>query len=84
MKVLFHENAWEDYNYFLVHDKKVIDKINKLIKDISRSPYEGIGKPEALKHSLSGLWSRRISQEHRLVYTVQDSTIYILQCRYHY
>lgn len=84
MDILFHKDAWEDYVYFLEHDKKIIAKINKIIKDITRNPFHGIGKPEALKHTLSGLWSRRINHEHRLVYTVKDSTIYILQCRYHY
>lgn len=61
MKILFHESAWEDYVYFQARDKKITDKINKLTKDISRCPHEGIGKPEALKHSLTGLWSRRIN-----------------------
>ena len=84
MDILFHTDAWDDYQYFQENDIKTLEKINKLIKDISRSPFLGIGKPEALKHSLSGFWSRRINQEHRLIYTIKDNTIYILQCRYHY
>lgn len=84
MKVLFHNDAWEDYLYFQKNDIKILEKINQLIKDISRSPFSGIGKPEPLKFSLSGYWSRRINQEHRLVYATKDNTIYILQCKYHY
>ncbi|WP_417905372.1 Txe/YoeB family addiction module toxin [Candidatus Tisiphia endosymbiont of Micropterix aruncella] len=84
MKVLFHNDAWEDYLYFQKNDIKILEKINQLIKDISRSPFSGIGKPEPLKFSLSGYWSRRINQEHRLVYTTKDNTIYIVQCKYHY
>ena len=84
MDILFHTNAWEDYQYFQENDIKVLKKINMIIKDISRSPFSGIGKPEPLKHSLSGFWSRRINQEHRLIYTIKDNNIYILQCRYHY
>jgi toxin YoeB len=84
MDVLFHQNAWEDYRYFQKHDQKILDKINKLIKDIEKKPFTGIGKPEALKYSLSGFWSRRINQEHRLVYSLKDGTIFVLQCRYHY
>jgi toxin YoeB len=81
---MFHKNAWEDYQYFQEHDQKILEKINRLIKDIIRTPFDGIGKPESLKHTLSGFWSRRINQEHRLVYTVKNNDIYILQCRYHY
>ena len=84
MEVLFQREAWEDYQYFQKNDPDALNKINKLIKDISRSAFSGIGKPEPLRHSLSGFWSRRISQEHRLVYTVKGSTIHIMQCRYHY
>jgi len=84
MKILFTEYAWEDYLYWQSYDKKMIKKINKLIKDISRTPFEGIGKPEALKFDLAGFWSRRIDQEHRLVYKIDDKTIYIVACRYHY
>lgn len=84
MDICFHKNAFEDYIFFQKNDKKTIERINKLLKDIARSPFAGIGKPESLKHNLSGLWSRRISNEHRLVYTVKDNSIYVLQCRYHY
>lgn len=84
MNVFFYSDAWEDYQYFQETDVITLRKINKLIKDISRSPFAGIGKPEALKHDLSGFWSRRINQEHRLVYEIKNTTIYILQCRYHY
>ena len=84
MEVLFTENAWEDYLYWLPNDKKKIKKINELIKDISRHPSIGIGKPEPLRENLSGLWSRRISNEHRFVYSFTEKTIYIIQLRYHY
>ncbi len=84
MKINFHENAWSDYLYWQQNDKKVLKRINKLIKEISRTPFEGIGKPEPLKHSLSGYWSRRINDEHRIVYAVESKTIIVIQCRYHY
>jgi toxin YoeB len=84
MEILFHKNAWEDYQYFQVNDIKVLKKINVLIKDIVREPFSGLGKPEPLKHTFTGFWSRRINQEHRLIYTIKDNTVYILQCRYHY
>jgi len=83
-KLTFHENAWEDYLYWQGTDKTMVKRINELIKDIRRNPFEGIGKPEPLKHQLAGFWSRRINQEHRLVYTVIDDSIVIAQCRYHY
>ena len=84
MDIIFHDDALEDYQYFQQKNIKIFQKINKLIKDIDRTQFSGIGKPEALKYSLSGFWSRRISQEHRLVYTIKDNNIYILQYRYHY
>ena len=84
MKKVFHQNAWEDYLYWLQQDKKTIKRINLLIKDIERTPFEGIGKPEALKHNLSGWWSRRITDEHRIVYRVQEDEIHIAALRYHY
>ena len=84
MKFLFSPDAWDDYLYWLETDKKTVRKINALIKDISRSPYEGIGKPEPLRHALAGYWSRRIDEEHRLVYRVEDDTLKILQARHHY
>lgn len=84
MNIQFSSRAWEDYVYWQQWDKKVLKKINELLKDISRSPYEGIGKPEPLKHALSGFWSRRITDEHRLVYRVEGKTIQVAQARYHY
>lgn len=84
MKFVFSENAWEDYLYWQKSDKKLLRRINNLIKEIQRSPFEGIGKPEPLKHALSGYWSRRINDEHRIVYKATDEAIYIAQLRYHY
>ena len=84
MKITFSKNAWEDYVYWQSEDKKTLKKINALIKDIQRTPYEGIGKPEPLKFDLAGYWSRRIDLEHRLVYQVEDSDILIYSCRFHY
>ena len=84
MNLIFSESAWEDYLYWQKNDKKLSKRINELIKDIKRSPFDGIGKPEPLKHSLSGYWSRRINDEHRLVYKQMDKSILIAQCRYHY
>jgi len=81
---VFHQTAWEDYLYWLEQDKKTLKRINLLIKDIERSPYEGIGKPEALKHNLSGWWSRRITDEHRIVYRVKDDALHLASLRYHY
>ena len=78
--VAFYKSAYEDYNHWEETDKKVFRRI----KDISRNPFEGIGKPEPLKHELSGYWSRRITDEHRLVYKVADNAVYILACRKHY
>ncbi len=76
--------AWDDYLYWQGHDKKTLKRINALIKDIGRNQFEGIGAPEPLKHNWSGYWSRRIDKEHRIVYKVTESTIFIAQCRYHY
>ncbi len=84
MKLLFSENAWEDYLFWQKTDKKTLKRINKLIKDILRNKYEGIGKPEALKHNLSGFWSRRITNEHRIVYKIENNSVLIAQLRYHY
>jgi toxin YoeB len=84
MKIIFHKNGWEDYLYWQKNDKKVLNRINLLIKDIKRNGNEGIGKPEALKFDFQGFWSRRINHEHRLVYTISDNEIHILNCRYHY
>ena len=77
-------DAWDDYIYWQSIDKKIVKKINQLIKDIVRYPYTGIGKPEPLKENLSGMWSRRITDEHRIVYVVEDERIIIFECRLHY
>ena len=84
MKLTFSSQAWDDYLYWQKTDKKVLKRINLIIKDIVRSPHDGIGKPEPLKHALSGYWSRRISDEHRIVYKVMDDHILIAQLKYHY
>jgi toxin YoeB len=84
MKISFQDDGWEDYLYWQQQDKKILKRINTLLKDISRQPFEGIGKPEPLKYTLSGYWSRRINDEHRLVYTVKNKQIIVIQCRYHY
>ncbi|HEX2605732.1 MAG TPA: Txe/YoeB family addiction module toxin [Flavisolibacter sp.] len=84
MDLVFQSRAWEDYLYWQQQDKKILIRINDLIKDCCRSPFQGIGKPEPLKGNYSGCWSRRITDEHRLVYTVKDNKIHILQCRFHY
>ncbi|WP_221801644.1 Txe/YoeB family addiction module toxin [Oceanobacter mangrovi] len=78
------KDAWEDYLYWQQTDKKTLKRINTLIKDIQRHPFEGLGDPEPLKHNWSGYWSRRIDREHRLVYKVTDTALLIAQCRYHY
>jgi toxin YoeB len=84
MNLQFSEHAWEDYLYWQETDKSVLKRINLLIKDIRRSPFDGIGKPEPLKHALSGFWSRRINDEHRIVYRAEGKTLFIAQLRYHY
>ncbi|ANV85172.1 toxin YoeB [Picosynechococcus sp. PCC 7003] len=84
MKLVFAKNAWDDYLYWQKTDKKILRRINGLIKEILRTPYEGTGKPEPLKHALSGYWSRRITAEHRLAYRVTEAAVEIAQCRYHY
>lgn len=84
MKIVFSKNAWEDYNSWLSDNKKMLSKINLLIKDIQINAYSGKGKLEPLKYDLQGLWSRRIDKEHRLVYQVVDDSILIYACRYHY
>jgi len=78
------DEAWEDYLYWQTQDKKTLKRINKLINDVKRSPFEGIGKPEPLKENLSGFWSRRIDDTNRLVYAVDEPAITIISCRYHY
>ncbi len=84
MQIVFLTHAWEDYLYWQKYDKKMLGKVNELIRQCQRTPFEGIGKPEALKNDLSGWWSRRITQEHRLVYRVENDLLYIAQCRKHY
>ena len=84
MKIVFSINSWEDYISWQKEDRKILKKINELIKDIQRTPYQGIGKPEPLKYDLTGLWSRRIDREHRLVYRIRDEELLIYSCRFHY
>ena len=84
MELAWQTNAWEDYLYWQKTDSKILLRINELIKDCLRSPFKGIGKPEPLKGNYSGYWSRRINDEHRLVYKVSQERLHILQCRFHY
>jgi len=84
MKLVFAEQAWDDYLYWQKTDKTILKRINTLIKDVTRDPFEGIGKPEPLKHALAGYWSRRINDEHRFVYKIQGDSLLIAQLRYHY
>ncbi len=84
MDVIFLPNGWQDYQYWIDVDIKFFRKINKLIKECQRTPFQGTGKPEPLKNELSGWWSRRIDREHRLVYRVKDGASEIAQCRHHY
>ncbi|AKK02499.1 Txe/YoeB family addiction module toxin [Corynebacterium epidermidicanis] len=84
MLLTWDENVWEDYLWWQAHDRKVLKRINTLIKDIARNGNEGIGKPEPLKHEFAGFWSRRITEEHRLVYRASENEITVLACRYHY
>ncbi|MFO7827865.1 MAG: Txe/YoeB family addiction module toxin [Bacteroidales bacterium] len=84
MRITFTKNSWEDYTSWLKEDKKMLKKINDLIKGIQNNPFEGKGKPEPLKYDLAGYWSRRIDREHRLVYQTDEHEIRIYACRYHY
>lgn len=84
MKLVWTSSAWDDYLWWQEHDRKTLKRVNLLIKDVMRSPFEGIGKPEPLKANLSGYWSRRITDEHRLVYSATEQQIVIIACRYHY
>ena len=84
MNISWTDKSWEEYLNWQIQDKKVLKKINSLIKDIKRDPYDGIGKPEQLKHELSGCWSRKITDEHRLIYEVYEFYVIIISCRYHY
>ena len=84
MRLVLSEHAWDDYIFWQKTDRKMVARINKLIREIERTPFEGTGKPEPLKHALSGYWSRRIDDEHRLVYKVEGDSILIAQARFHY
>lgn len=84
MKYVFTELSWEDYLFWQKNDKQKVRRINELLKDISRHPYEGIGKPEALRFNYAGFWSRRIDEEHPLIYKIEHDEIQIFKCRFHY
>ncbi|NOR34993.1 MAG: Txe/YoeB family addiction module toxin [Bacteroidales bacterium] len=84
MKYIFVDDSWEDYLYWQKNDKKILKRINELLKDISRTLFSGIGKPEPLKYKYKGFWSRRIDREHRLIHQVKDDEIRIAKCRHHY
>ena len=84
MKIIFSSQAWDDYLHWQQTDRKVLKRINDLIKEITRTPFEGTGKPEPLRHTLAGYWSRRIDDEHRLVYKIEGEAVLIAQARYHY
>ena len=84
MKLIFADEAWEDYLYWQKPDKRLVERIHKLIRETQREPFAGLGKPEPLKHALSGYWSRRINDEHRMVYRVEDDALLLAQLRYHY
>jgi toxin YoeB len=84
MRLIVAEQAWEDYQYWLQTDRKITRRVHELIKDTMRSPFAGIGKPEPLRHALAGYWSRRITDEHRLVYKVEGNSLLLAQLRYHY
>lgn len=84
MRLVFSEHAWEDYLHWQATDRRTLQRINTLIREIQRTPFEGIGNPEPLRHALAGYWSRRISSEHRIVYQVEEDALLIMQLRYHY
>ena len=84
MRVVFTPHGWDDYTHWQTTDRNILKRINRLIDDARRDPFTGIGKPEQLRHALSGTWSRRITEEHRLVYLVDDDDLVILQARFHY
>lgn len=84
MNLVFSPQAWEDYQHWVQTDRKLVRRINELIKDTARSPYEGIGKPEPLRYALAGFWSRRINEEHRMVYRITGNNLEIAQLRFHY
>ncbi len=84
MKLIFADAAWEDYLYWQQQDRRMLERINKLIRETQRDPFVGIGKPEALKHALAGFWSRRITDEHRMVYKIDGDALLLAQLRFHY
>ena len=84
MKLIVADEAWEDYSYWQKQDKMMVERINKLIGEVKRDPFAGLGKPEPLKHALSGLWSRRMNDEHRMVYKIEGGALLFAQIRYHY
>ena len=84
MKLVFSDHALEDYLYWQINDRKMVERINKLIQEVKREPFSGVGKPEPLKHALSGFWSRRITDEHRMVYRVETEALLVAQLRHHY
>ena len=84
MKLIFADEAWDDYLYWQKQDKRMVERINKLIRETQREPFSGVGKPEALKYAFSGFWSRRITDEHRMVYRVEGDDLLIAQLRFHY
>ena len=84
MKYVFVDESWEDYLYWQKYDRRMMKKINELLKDIAKNPFSGIGKPEPLKFKYKGFWSRRINEEHRLIYRYQEDEILIAKCRFHY
>ena len=84
MRLVFTDHGWQDYQHWVTNDRRTLKRLNRLIEDTLRSPFEGIGKPEPLQHLLAGAWSRRIDDEHRLVYIVNDDDLVIVQARYHY
>jgi toxin YoeB len=84
VKLIFADEAWDDYLYWQKQDKKMVERINKLIAEVGREPFSGVGKPEPLKHALSGYWSRRINDEHRMIYKIEGSSLLLAQLRYHY
>lgn len=84
MRLIFADEAWEDYLHWQKHDKKMLDRINKLIAEVQREPFAGVGKPEPLKHALAGFWSRRINDEHRMVYKIEGNALLLAQLRFHH
>jgi toxin YoeB len=84
VRLVYSDEAWDDYLYWQKQDRKMVERINKLIQEVKRDPFSGVGKPEPLKHALAGFWSRRITDEHRMVYRVEGDSLQIAQLRYHY